>query len=113
MLFLEPNQRFPVVLDSDKDKPAESRPTFFCKSQSGRGMIRISNFLDLDRSQCEIEETLGKFAEEILEHCVGWENVPYDFNAESIVQVMHYYEMRELLRKILMNQHVTPEEKKS
>jgi hypothetical protein len=113
MLFLEPNQRFPVVLDSDKDKPAESRPTFFCKSQSGRGMIRIAEFLDEETNGRIVADTFKRFAEEILEHCVGWENVPYDFSAESIIQVMHYYEMRELLRKIMLNQHVTAEEKKS
>jgi hypothetical protein len=111
-LFLEPNQEFPVVLDCDKDKPADSRPTFLCKSQSGRGMIRIAEFLDAERTE-GIADTLGKFAEEILEHCVGWKHIPYDFNAESIVQVLSYFEMRELLRKIMLNQHVTPEEKKS
>jgi len=112
VLFLEPNQRFPIVLDCDKDKPAESRPTFFCKSQSGRGMIRIAEFLDAERNG-NLSETFQQFSEEILEHCVGWENVPYEFNAESLIQVMNYFEMRELLRKIMLNQHVTPEEKKS
>ena len=111
-LFLEPNQEFPVVLDCDKDKPAESRPTFLCKSQSSRGLIRISNFLDEDRKE-GVEEIVHLFAEEIMEHCTGWRNIPYDFNKESLVQILHYFEMRELLRKIMLNQHVTPEEKKS
>lgn len=112
-LFLEPNQEFSVVLDCDKDKPSETRPTFLCKSQSGRGMIRIAEFLDADRTTTRVKETVEAFAEEILEHCTGWKNIPYDFSKESLVQVLHYFEMRELLKKIMLNQHVTVEEKKS
>ena len=45
-IFLEPDQRFPVVLTSDKDKPEGTRPTFFARSQSMRGQQRIADALD-------------------------------------------------------------------
>jgi hypothetical protein len=50
-----------------------------------------------------------------MTHCVGWKNIPeaYPFGKESFIEILDYNEMRELLRKILANQHVQPEEKKS
>ena len=46
-LFLEPDQKYPIVLDSDADKPQESQPTFYARSQSMRGQQRIGQVLDL------------------------------------------------------------------
>ena len=46
-LFLEPGQKYPIVLDSDADKPKESQPTFYAKSQSMRGQQKIGEVLDL------------------------------------------------------------------
>lgn len=113
-IFLEPDQRFPICLDSDKDKPEEVRPTFFCKSLSGRGQIRLSDFIDEPRTG-KVAEILDVHAGELMTHCVGWKNIPeaYPFGKESFIEILDYNEMRELLRKILANQHVQPEEKKS
>jgi hypothetical protein len=111
-IFLEPDQRFPVVLECDKDKPAESMPKFLCKSQSSRGMLRIAEVLDRDYTH-SLAEAVDVIAEEVMEHCVGWEHIPHEFTLENVKLVLHYYEMRELLRKIAMNQHVQAEEKKS
>ena len=113
-LFLEPDQRFPVVLDSDKDKPEDVRPTFYCKALSGRGMARLADWLDTPR-EGKVTQMLDEHADELMQHCVGWANIPeqYPFGKESFIEILHYMEMRELLRKIMLNQHVQLEEKKS
>lgn len=113
-IFLEPDQKFPVVLDCDKDKPAEQQPTFLCKSQSSRGMIAIGEFLDESRTGTT-SQIVDVHSDELLKHCVGWRNIPeqYPFGKESMIEILHYFEMRELLRKIMLNQHVQIEEKKS
>lgn len=113
-IFLEPGQEFQVVLECDKDKPEQSRPVFICKSQSGRGQIRLGEFLDTEFTGT-IRTLLELHADEVLVHCTGWKNIPeqYPFNKDSLIDVLSLQEMREILRKIMTNQHVQAEEKKS
>jgi hypothetical protein len=111
-VFLEPGQSFPVVLNCDKDKPAESRPEFLVKSQSMRGMRRIAAFLDRDKSSESFDEIVDKTLDELVEHVVGWRNIEPAFSRKALEDVLTYTEASELLRKIMVNQHVGPEEKK-
>lgn len=113
-LFLEPDQRFPIVLDSDKDKPAESRPTFYAKSQSMRGVRRISEVVDKMDEAENMDEMLRLIIDELMECLTGWINMgAYQFSQESLEIVLTYPEARELIRKVMANQHVKPDEKKS
>jgi len=115
-IFLEPDQRFPVVLEVDKDKPQESRPIFFAKSQSMRGQKRISDVLDrltkdddvtTDELFADVVETLGTVL-------TGWKNMNgIEYSKDALYDVLSYGEARELLRKVAYNQHVADEEKKS
>lgn len=40
---LEPGQRFPLVLKGDRDKPEESRPTFYFKGVPARKYLNAGN----------------------------------------------------------------------
>ncbi len=111
-VFLEPGQSFAVVLNCDKDKPAATRPEFFVKSQSMRGMRKIAAFLDRDKSGETFDEIVDKTLSQLMEHVVGWRNIDKPFSRESLEDVLTYNEASELLRKIMVNQHVGPEEKK-
>lgn len=115
-LFLEPGQKYPVVLDSDADKPAGERPTFYAQSQAMRGQQRIGDVLDLWTSQPDIThgQLFDATIEVLGEVLVGWANMGgIEFSGESLREVLTYQEARELLRKVMYNQHITPEEKKS
>lgn len=122
-LALEPNQSFPVVLESDKDKPAESRPTFFAVACSMRDQRRISSLHErwADGSNFETVEQLYDEATELLtDLLVGWKNMVDPktgeailFDAENINRVLGYVEARELIELIRNNQFMTHEEKKS
>ncbi len=115
-LFLEPDQRFPIVLDSDKDKPIESRPTFFAKSQSMRGQRKLASVLE--RMTEDKDVTAGQLFDDALDVLasvlVGWENMgDHVFSREGLEDVLNYSESRQLMRLVSYNQHVNPEEKKS
>jgi len=113
-VFLEPDQMFPIVLERDKAKPAESRPTFFAKSQSMRGQRKVADTVDrLTEQDVSTKQLFDEIVETLSMVLVGWENMGRPYAKESIEDVVDYLEARELLRLVMFNQHVTLEEKKS
>lgn len=115
-LFLEPDQKFPIVLDGDASKPKGEQPTFYARSQSMRGQQRIGQVLDLwtTNPDISIEELFAQTVEVLAGVIVGWSNMGgRDFDESALADVLSYSEARELLRKVMYNQHITAEEKKS
>ena len=114
-LFLEPGQKYPVVLDSDLDKPKSEQPTFFAKSQAMRGQQKIGDVLDLWTNEPDITHgTLFDATIAILREVFsGWVNMGEHVFPEAMRDVLSYSEARELLRKVMHNQHITTDEKKS
>lgn len=115
-ISLEPNQGFPIVLEADKDKPIESRPTFLAKSQSMRGQRKIASVLD--RMTEDKDATAGQLFDDALDVLasvlVGWKNMgDHVFSREGLEDVLNYSEARQLMRLVSYNQYVEPEEKKS
>lgn len=92
---LEPNQRFPVVLEFDKDKPAETRPTFWFRSLSAREWRKLlregqANESKLDAALCVLQAAL-----------VGWDHMvrdgePVPFNAAELDTIIDTDEVAEL-----------------
>lgn len=113
-IFLEPNKTFEIVLDSDASKPLESRPTFFAQSQSMRSQQELAKQIDsITENNPTLPELFSKTVDEVMKVVTGWKNMgDWEFSKESIEQVLTYGEARELLRKVMANQHVRPEEKK-
>jgi hypothetical protein len=115
-ISLEPGQKYPVVLDCDQDKPEATRPTFYAKSQSMRGQQRIGEVLDLWTSSDDltIAELFAQTVDVLSGVLVGWKNMnDIEFSKENLAEVLTYSEARELLRKVMYNQHITSDEKKS
>lgn len=115
-LFLEPGQKYPIVLDCDADKPKDVQPTFFAKSQSMRGQQAIGEVLDLWSDQPDI--AIGELFDATLNVLdgvvIGWSNMgDHEFSKEGMRNVLAFTEARELLRKVMYNQHVSADEKKS
>ncbi len=114
-IFLEPDQRFPIVLASDKDKPIETRPTFFAKSQSMRGQRKISQVLDRMFSDEDVkpDELFDDALNVLSEVLVGWKNMgEHEFSRDGLEAVLCYSEARALMWQVAQNQ-IDPEEKKS
>lgn len=115
-IFLEPDQKFPIVLDCDKDKPLDVRPTFFAKSQSMRGQRRIATVLDRFTTDKDVtpDQLFDDAVDALFSVLVGWKNMNgIEYSREALLDVLAYSEARELLRLVSYNQHVTIEEKKS
>lgn len=118
-LSLEPDRRFPVVLDIDKDKPKETRPTFFANSKSMRDAEAMAAEFNamLNDSQNDAE-LYQNTCEMLYKHVVGWKNMG-EFSFPASAQqwydcgVLTFPEATELLRKIIINRNLLPEEKKS
>ncbi len=114
-LFLEPNNSYPIVLDCDTEKPADVQPTFLARSMSMRDQVRVAEVLDLwtDSPDITVEELFNRTIDLMSEIIVGWRNMGgTEFSAEAL-RNLTYSEARELLRKTMYNQHITPTEKKS
>jgi hypothetical protein len=114
-LFLEPGQKYPIVLDCDADKPAESRPTFYAKSQSMRGQQRVGEVLDMwtNNAELTVKELFDETVAVLGEVLVGWKHMDREYSVDALRDVLMYQEARELLRKVMFNQHITADEKKS
>lgn len=113
-IFLEPDQKFSIVLDSDKDKPAETRPTFYVRSLSMREQVKLSAGLDAALEQTTTEGIFTATCELLSQYLVGWSNMgSFAYGSADVQDFLAHHEARELLRKILANSHVQTEEKKS
>jgi hypothetical protein len=114
-LFLEPGQKYPIVLDVDADKLIGSQPTFFAKSQSMRGQQKIGEVLDMwGEANLTLKELFDATIEALDGVIVGWENMGgLEFSSDAMRDALNYSEARELLRKVMYNQHLTTDEKKS
>lgn len=114
-LALEPNQRFPIALRSDMDKPAGERPTFFVRSLSMREQVALSGDMDaaLDY-QKEVAEIVHGVCELVKRYLVDWENMgPHKFGETELRDLLTMSEARELLAKVMNSSYVQPDEKKS
>lgn len=115
-ISLEPGQKYPIVLDCDQDKPEATRPTFYAKSQSMRGQQKVGQVLDLwaENEKLTLAELFDATVEVLGSVIIGWSNMgEIEYSTEAFRDVLTFQEARELLRKVMYNQHVTPEEKKS
>lgn len=111
---LEPNRDFPVVLESDMDKPAATRPTFWVKSMSMRQQLDFAEQIDAANDYDNTKELFDRNCELIESKIVRWDNMGGFVLGEcDLRDVLSYNEARELLRKIQANAHVSIEEKKS
>jgi hypothetical protein len=113
-IFLEPDQSFPVWLESDKDKHEESRPTFFVRSQSMRNQRKVLEVLDnLHKPGVTVDEVFSETVEQLKKVLAGWSNMNgIAFTPEAIEDVFTFTEARELLRLVAYNQRMDTTEKK-
>ena len=114
-ISLEPDKRFAIVLDSDKDKPKETRPTFWAKSQTMRGHESVLETIDYKHEpEVTVAEVFEKTCAKLEQVIVGWSNMgSHKFGETRYQDLLTYDEAMELLRKVGRNAHMEPEEKKS
>lgn len=111
---LEPNKEHPIVLDSDKALPAESRPTFYVRSLSMRQQLALAEQLDDALKPEKAKDLFDRNCELLSSHITRWENMGgFVYGQCELQDVLGFEEARELLRKVQTNSHVSVDEKKS
>lgn len=108
-IFLEPNREFPVVLESDKGKSPE--PTFYARALSMRMQAEVSDVLDKWLGNVNFDELLAATVDVLLKVFTRIENMPGELSKDWLMQ-LSYNEARELLRTVLMNNHLDHNAKK-
>lgn len=112
-ILLEPGATFDVWLESDKDKPAATRPAFTAKAQSMRGQRKILAVIDLIFADgVTVDDVFDKSRDCLFDSLDGWRNMGGSFSKDAIEDALTFEEIRELLRKIGHNQRMSGDEKK-
>ena len=110
-LLLEPKQRYAVVLESDKDKPAETQPRFWAYALSARESIQLVEEARAYKSDQEIFDKLKTLV-------VGWDNMVsrdgnvIEFSPDTLGDILTTNEQGELFCKIRDNDFLSESDKK-
>lgn len=111
---LDATKDFAIILDSDMQKPIESRPTFYARAMTMRQQIDFSEAIDDAMQAQTTEELFDRNCELLSSKITRWTNMgEYEFGKTDLRDLLGFDEARELLRKVQANSHVTIEEKKS
>ncbi len=90
-IFLEPDQSFEVVLDSDADKPVASRPVFVARSQSMRGQRKIMEAIDmLHADGVTVAQVFDAAVEQLKRVLTDWRNMGREYTADAIEDALSY-----------------------
>ena len=117
-IALEPGKRWPIVLESDKEMiPA---PTFFARALSMREQQRVADVIDGAKEKSKSNrEVFNEHIECLKTVIIGWSDMldantgeMIQFNLDRLDTLVDFHESRELLSKVLINGHVSTEEKK-
>jgi len=112
-IALDPKRTFTVTLESDRDKPVETRPLFVCRYLTARQWKEIARLQDGIDESAGGAEALERIIEAIAMGLVGWENmiapdgerVPFD--AHDLDTLLTMPEAMELFQKMLAQQQLT------
>jgi hypothetical protein len=111
-ISLRPNKEFPIYLDSDMETPVEQRPVFYALTKCIDDHETLCERYDNSPVKSIVE--MNKLHIELLtENIVRWENIPAEFEFPDFRKLLTIAEARELIRKVIANAYLTPEEKKS
>lgn len=110
---LEPGVLHEIVLDSDANKPKDQQPTFLVPALSMRDQTRLESEMDTSLDYVSTEALFNATCDLLTRYVKGWKNMgSFVFGEADLRDLLSHGEARELLRKILANQHTTHEEKK-
>jgi len=113
-IALDPNQTFPIWLESDKD--AKPRPEFLFRALTIRDRQRVFELPERFKADDSItaEEVVKQSVELFTEFCKGWTNMgDHKYSAESVKSVLTHGELWELLFAAAEGSRVSHDEKKS
>lgn len=117
-LVCEPNATFDYVLECDRDKPLESRPTFvfrYLNCRKWRELAAISDSLGSGKSGPEVMDICLKVITEII---TDWRNITdangqeLPYNPDNLADILTMSEVQEMMLAGITQQSVSDEDKK-
>lgn len=98
---LEPNQRFPVVLECDQDKPLGQQPTFVFRTTSRREWRQLAEEVKAEHPG-DIHAQAEAFCKRLL---VDWTNMtrdgqPVPFDAAELDSIVENQDLLELFDRL-------------
>jgi hypothetical protein len=116
---LEPGATFDVVLDCDKDKPKETRPTFVYGALTGRQWRSIAELWDkLDTTTGAVESCQLLF-DAARTNLKGWRNMvnpvsgnAFPFDPKELDQIIDVAEAHEIIGHLRSNGRLSLDDQK-
>ena len=116
-LALDPHQTFTIVLESDKDKPAESRPCFIYRYLTGRQWNKVPRLHDTLEDSAGADDVTDKMYQAASTGLVSWKNMiapngeQIGYEPDKLQDILGIIEAQELIAKLL-KQHPSLDDKK-
>jgi len=116
---LEPNYKFPIILDWDKEKPVDKQPMIYTLALSMRRSKNLGELLDNLPNSSNSNELFANLESALAEVIYDWknfrdpitnENIPY--SRDKIMDFFTTSEAYEVIRKVLASANVTQEDQK-
>lgn len=120
-IALDPEQGFELVLESDRNKPEETRPTFVFRYLANRDWKRVAHVCDrIDELKKEgLEKMLNEMEAALKSGLVDWRNMSDRATGEEILfdageldRIVNIAEISELLFGVMEHIGLEPEDKK-
>lgn len=118
-ICLEPGERLPVVLYSDRDKPKEERPTFWTTAKSMRDQREMAKETEAwdNNDSLSVDERFDKGCDLFMAYITGWDNIsngsgPIEFARKNIEAVLTFQELNLILRMVYSNLHFLDHDEK-
>ena len=112
---LDPSSRITMVLACDQDKPAETRPEIYAKSQTLGTQRMLVGMLNKFRSGITVND-YEAIADSILDAAAacltGWKNIPTEFSRAGIAEVLSLEEIIEVITFLASASSPSPDDKK-
>lgn len=104
-ITMDKKASFPVVLETDRDKPAEVRPTFYFKPITMGQWLSIKNWAKAIGEEKDVDKAMRELCDKIGKYLVKWENMKlagkvFRFNKKRLIDLITVSEGWELIEKI-------------
>ena len=113
MIALDTGQAADVWLESDAEKPLETRPTFVTRYLTARQWIKVSQLLNKAQATEDNEEGVATLIAALKLALVDWRNVPGEFDVDQLPDLLTFYELWDLVYAMLRAQQPGTDDRKN
>ena len=117
--FSEPNRKYRIILDCDKDREPAVQTVFFAKSVTFKTHRRVAELVDRTNTE-NLDDYFNDTVEALRLVLVGWKNFKHPhtnedipFDLDNVEEYLTATEAYQIVSKSLYNDELEADEKKS